>query len=316
MRIGCFVEKYNFHTKDETLALERFKSAAEAMGHGFEFIFKKDLNRLQDFDSIFIRANTDPMNTAYVVSRMADSMGKVVIDDPHSIRICSSKVVLDGLFKQNGIPSPKSLLFEGDYHPERLRSISGYLGYPIVVKAPYTKFSSHVEKAHDETEFREVTARYLKNATPIVLQEFMPTSFDWRVGMLDNKVLYLCKYMMPRGGWKVKSIVNGRHVWGDTVPIFRKNIPRKLEELAVRVSKCVGDGLYGLDIKEVDGEYYCIEINDNPSFYGGLEDAKDRDIYEKIIERLVSGRPVKPGTYRIGPEAAASGAGRGRAAGC
>lgn len=298
MKIGCFVEKYCFHTKDEALALERFKETAGAMGHEFEFIYKKDMNRLSGFDAIFIRANTDPMNTAYVVSRMADSMGKVVIDDPHSIRTCSSKVVLDGLFRQNDIPSPKSLLFDGDYSQQSLRHIYDYIGFPIVIKAPYTKFSSHVEKAHDEDEFRDIASRYLKNATPIVLQEFMPTSFDWRVGVLDNKVLYLCKYLMPRGGWKVKSIVNGKHVWGDTVPIFRKNIPKKIEELAIRVSKCVGDGLYGLDIKEINGQYYCIEINDNPSFYGGLEDGKDHDIYEKIIERLVSGRPVKPGTYR------------------
>ncbi len=298
MKIGCFVEKYNFHTKDETLALDRFKLTAESMGHEFEFIFKKDLNRLGEFDSIFIRANTDPMNTAYVCLA-ADAMGKVVIDDPHSIRTCSSKVVLDGLFKQNDILSPKSLLFDGNYRPEGLNYIFDYLKFPVVVKAPYTKFSSHVEKAHDETEFREITSRYLKNATPIVLQEFMPTSFDWRVGMLDNKVLYLCKYMMPKGGWKVKSIVNGKNIWGDTVPIFRKNIPRRLENLAVKVSKCVGDGLYGLDIKEVNGEYYCIEINDNPSFYGGLEDGKDKDIYEKIIERLTSGRRVKPGSYSV-----------------
>ncbi|HMK48220.1 MAG TPA: RimK family alpha-L-glutamate ligase [Methanocella sp.] len=299
MKIGCFVEKYNFHTKDEALALERFKLTAVAMGHDFEFIFKKDLNRLDEFDSIFIRANTDPMNTAYVVSRMVDSMGKVVIDDPHSIRTCSSKVVLDGLFKQNNISAPKSLLFDGNYSPTSLKYTFDYLRFPIVVKAPYTKFSSHVEKAHNEAEFIDITGRYLKNATPIVLQEFMPTAFDWRVGVLDNKILYLCKYMMPQGGWKVKSIVDGKHIWGDTVPIFRKNIPKKLGALAIRVSKCVGDGLYGLDIKEVDGEYYCIEINDNPSFYGGLEDGKDGDIYEKIIERLVSGRQVRPGSYVV-----------------
>jgi glutathione synthase/RimK-type ligase-like ATP-grasp enzyme len=299
MKIGCFVETYCFHLKDEAQALDRFKETAEAKGHGFDFIYKKDLNRIPEFDAIFIRANTDPMNTAYVVSRLADSMGKVVIDDPHSIRTCSSKVVLDGLFKQNDIPSPKSLLFGGDYSPANLGQIFECLRFPIVVKAPYTKFSSHVEKAHDEAEFREITSRYLKNATPIVLQEFMPTSFDWRVGVLDNHVLYLCKYLMPRGGWKVKSVVDGKHVWGDTVPIFRKNIPKKLEELAIKVSRCVGDGLYGLDVKEVGGEYYCIEINDNPSFYAGLEDGKDRDLYERIIDRLTSGRQIRPGSYRV-----------------
>jgi glutathione synthase/RimK-type ligase-like ATP-grasp enzyme len=299
MKIGCFVESYCFHTKDEAQALELFKASAEKKGHHFEFIFKKDLNRIPEFDAIFIRATTDPMNTAYVVSRMADSLGKVVIDDPHSIRMCSSKVVLDGIFKQNNIPSPKSLLFDGDYSEANLRGIFDYLKFPMVVKAPYTKFSSHVEKAHDEAEFREITSRYLKNATPIVLQEFMPTGFDWRVGVLDNKVLYLCKYYMPKGGWKVKSYVNGKQEWGKTVPILRKNIPSMLEELAIKVAKCIGDGLYGLDIKEVNGKYYCIEINDNPSFYAGLEDGKDFDLYDRIIDRLASGRPVKPGTCRL-----------------
>ena len=300
MKIGCFVETYCFHLKDEAQALEKFQQTAEARGHGFEFIYKKDLNRLPEFDAIFIRANTDPMNTAYVVSRLADELGKVVIDDPHSIRTCSSKVVLDALFKQNGIPAPKSVLFAGDYGEASLKHIFDYLQFPMVIKAPYTKFSSHVEKAHDGAEFREITSRYLKNATPIVLQQFMPTPFDWRVGVLGNEVLYLCKYLMPRGGWKVKSVVDGRQVWGDTVPIYRKNIAPKLAELAIRVSRCVGDGLYGLDIKEVDGEYYVIEINDNPSFYAGQEDAKDSDLYGKIIDRLASGVPVRPGSYRAG----------------
>jgi glutathione synthase/RimK-type ligase-like ATP-grasp enzyme len=299
MKIGCFVEKYSFHTKEEATALDRFKKAAEAKGHLFEYIFKRDMNRIPEYDAVFIRATTDPMNTAYVVSRMADALGKVVIDDPHSIRVCSSKVVLDDLFRQNDIPSPKSLLFAGDFGDGNLRHVFEYLGFPLVLKAPYTKFSSHVEKAHDEAEFRLIAARYLKNATPIVLQEYMPSGFDWRVGMLDNKILYLCKYYMPRGGWKVRSLVDGKNQWGRVVPILRKNAPRKLEELAVRVSRCVGDGLYGLDVKEIDGKFFCIEINDNPSFYADLEDGKDPDLYDKIIDRLTSGRPVMPGTYRL-----------------
>lgn len=299
MKIGCFVEKYSFHTKEEAAALDRFRLAAEAQGHGFDYVFKKDLNRIPEYDAVFIRATTDPMNTAYVVSRMAEALGKVVIDDPHSIRICSSKVVLDDLFRQNGIPSPKSMLFAGDFGDESLSRVFGSLGLPIVVKAPYTKFSSHVEKAGDVAEFRQIAARYLRHATPIVLQEYMPSGFDWRVGMLDNRILYLCKYYMPGGGWKVRSLVNGKSQWGRVVPILRRNAPKGLEELAVRVSKCVGDGLYGLDIKEIGGRFYCIEINDNPSFYAGLEDGKDPDLYEKIIDRLASGRPVKQGTYRL-----------------
>jgi len=53
MKIGCFVEKYNFHTKEETGALQKFKTTAEAKGHSFEFIFKKDLNRIRVYASLF-----------------------------------------------------------------------------------------------------------------------------------------------------------------------------------------------------------------------------------------------------------------------
>ncbi|WP_174591613.1 ATP-grasp domain-containing protein [Methanocella conradii] len=299
MKIGCFVEKYNFHTREEAGTLKLFKSTAERKGHSFDFIFKKDLDRIAEYDAIFIRATTDPMNTAYVASRMADALGKVVIDDPHSIRVCSSKVVLDDLFKQNSIPSPRALLFDGNYDQKNLKRIFDYLGFPVVLKAPYTKFSSHVEKAASEAEFREISAKYLRHATPIVLQEYMPSSFDWRVGVLDNQLLYLCKYYMPKGGWKVKSLVDGKQQWGKVVPIKRKNAPRKLAELAIKITRCVGDGLYGLDIKEIGGRFFCIEVNDNPSFYMGQEDARDPDLYEKIIDRLASGRPVKPGTYRL-----------------
>jgi glutathione synthase/RimK-type ligase-like ATP-grasp enzyme len=48
----------------------------------------------------------------------------------------------------------------------------------------------------------------------------------------------------------------------------------------------VGKGLYGVDIKEVNGEYVVVEVNDNPSIYAGYEDSVDKDIYKKIIGYL------------------------------
>jgi glutathione synthase/RimK-type ligase-like ATP-grasp enzyme len=48
----------------------------------------------------------------------------------------------------------------------------------------------------------------------------------------------------------------------------------------------VGKGLYGVDIKEVDGEFVVVEVNDNPSIYAGYEDLRDKDLYAKIINYL------------------------------
>ena len=288
MKIACFVEAYNFNSKPERSALKKFKSTAESMGHSFEFIYKNDISKISDYDALFIRATTDPSSSAYIVSRLAEQSGLKVIDDPHSIRTCSNKAILHDLFQRNNIPSPKSILFYGDYSRETLDTIFKTLGFPLIIKTPYTRFSSHVEKARDEIEFIEVSKHLLRKAKVLVLQEYIYSDFDWRVGILRNEVIYLCKYCIPDGGWKVKSKINGKNVWGDTIALSKDSISPELKEISVTLSKCVGSGLYGLDVKETSDGYKVIEINDNPSIYDGYEDTVDRDIYEKIINALIS----------------------------
>lgn len=288
MKIACFVEAYNFKDKSERCALSKFKSTAESMGHTFEFIYKDDLSGIPDYDALFIRATTDPSSSAYIASRLAEQYGLKVIDDPHSIRTCSNKAILHDLFLKNNIPAPKSVLFYGDFSRESLNNIHTTLGSPVIIKTPYTRFSSHVEKANNEAEFIEISKRFLRKSKILLLQEYIRSDFDWRVGMLGNEVLYLCKYCIPIGGWKVKSKINGKNVWGDTIAVPRDSISQELKDICTTLSKCVGGGLYGLDVKETDDGYKVIEINDNPSIYDGYEDAIDKDIYEKIIGALVS----------------------------
>ncbi len=288
MKLACFVEAYNFKDKSERKALSKFKSTAESMGHTFNFIFKEDISKICEYNALFIRATTDPSNSAYVVSRLAEQSGLKVIDDPHSIRTCSNKAILHDLFLKNNIPSPKSLLFTGDYSSECLDNIFETLGTPVVIKTPYTRFSSHVEKAESIQEFVSISKKLLRKSKVLVVQEYVMSDFDWRVGILQNEVIYLCKYCIPNGGWKVKSKINGKNVWGDTIAVPRGSISPELKEICINLSKCVGDGLYGLDVKETSNGYKVIEINDNPSIYEGYEDVIDRDIYEKIISALVS----------------------------
>ena len=286
MKIACFVEAYNFKDRSERNALSRFRSTAEYMGHSFEFIFKEDIPEIPEYDALFIRATTDPGNSAYIASRLAEQSGLKVIDDPHSIRTCSNKAILHDLFLKNNIPAPKSMLFAGE--EGAIDSIFSMLGTPVIIKTPYTRFSSHVEKANNREEFIEISKRFLRKSKVVIVQEYIRSDFDWRVGILQNQVLYLCKYCIPEGEWKVKSKINGRNVWGETIAIPRDSISPELKERCIGLSNCVGDGLYGLDVKETADGYKFIEINDNPSIYAGYEDVADKDIYEKIISALGS----------------------------
>lgn len=286
MKIGCFVETYNFKYKEEVEALKIFQTTAEIMGHSFEVIGKDIINRIDEFDSIFIRATTDPLFTSYVVSRIAEEKGKKVIDDSESIRICSDKVALYHRLKKNDVPMPKTVPFYGDF--EKLESIVEELGYPIVVKAPNSRFSLMVEKANNLEELVVISKRFLRRSKAVVLQNFIPSTFDWRVGVLGGEVIYTCKYLFPKGGWKVRDVVNNRVVWGDVKAVNRENAPSKLKKVALNAAKCIGNGLYGVDVKQMENEFYVIEVNDNPTIMHGMEDVKDRDIYEKIILALIS----------------------------
>jgi glutathione synthase/RimK-type ligase-like ATP-grasp enzyme len=56
--------------------------------------------------------------------------------------------------------------------------------------------------------------------------------------------------------------------------------------VALKACRVVGKGFYGVDIKEVDGDYVVVGVNGNPSIYAGYEDLRDQEIYEKIIAYL------------------------------
>ncbi|MGB9960364.1 MAG: ATP-grasp domain-containing protein [Candidatus Bathyarchaeales archaeon] len=288
-RIACFVEKYNFSYSKEAEALQTFKKTAENMGHEFNFMFRNGLSEIPKYDAVFIRATTDPLYTAYVVSKTAWELGLKVIDDPESIRVCANKIHQYKLFERFNVPHiPTIFLNKEEFHHKRISEIFELFGKPVVLKAPYTSFSKYVEKVACETSFREVAKRFFRRSDFLVVQKFMPSRFDWRVGVLNNEVLYVCKYMMPKGKWKhgVKRRGKPSFVWGRTVSLKRDNAPQMLKEIALKACEAVGRGLYGVDIKEINGEYLVVEVNDNPSIYSGYEDYRDRDIYEKIIKQL------------------------------
>jgi glutathione synthase/RimK-type ligase-like ATP-grasp enzyme len=288
-RIACFVEKYNFSYSKEAEALQNFKQTAKSMGHEFNFMFRNGLSEIPKYDAVFIRATTDPLYTAYVVSKTAWELGLKVIDDPESIRICANKIHQYRLFEKFGVPHiPTLFLNKEEFHHRQISEIFELFGKPVVIKAPYTSFSKYVEKVACETSFRDVAKRFFRRSDFLVVQKFMPSRFDWRVGVLNNEVLYVCKYMMPKGKWKhgVKRRGKPSFVWGRTVSLKRDNAPQRLKETALKACAVVGCGLYGVDIKEVNGEYVVVEVNDNPSIYRGYEDFRDKDIYEKIIKQL------------------------------
>lgn len=263
-------------------AIQKFIRAAEKLHMEAEVITRDDYSRLGEFDALFIRETTAVNHHTFRFARRAAAEGLVAIDDPDSILKCTNKVYLAEVLEKNGIPAPRSFVV----HRDNVAEVEAAVGLPCILKQPDSSFSQGVVKADDKAGLdRELMALFEKSDL-VIAQEFMPTEFDWRVGVIDGKPLYLCKYYMAGKDWKVISkdaqgkILNGR---SETLPV--ELAPRKLLSIALKAAKLIGDGLYGLDIKQVGGQFYVIEINDNPNLDCGWEDAviKD-DLYTRIME--------------------------------
>jgi glutathione synthase/RimK-type ligase-like ATP-grasp enzyme len=76
-------------------------------------------------------------------------------------------------------------------------------------------------------------------------------------------------------------------VWGNYATLAVADAPPAVVQTAVKAAKLMGDGLYGVDIKEIDGRPMVIEINDNPSIEAGVEDkVLGAALYDAIIGAL------------------------------
>lgn len=288
-KLGIFVNRQTLSSSEQLTALIKCRDTAESMGHTAEFIFPVDIKKIPRLDALFIRANTDPMNVTYVASKMASLYGVPVIDDPQSIQICADKVNMYMHLMKGNLPIPRTqFLGKKDVTPENVRLLFGELGTPVVLKEPSTSFSARVEKASSVTEFLKVAKRFLRMSDWIVVQEYIPSKYDWRVGVLNGEFLYACRYVIPSQTFKIQASVNGHLVYCGVESVLQDEVPSEIIDLGIEAGNAIGKGLYGVDIKEKDGRLYVIEVNDNPSLDGG-EDVQYPDVYRRIISFLVSG---------------------------
>jgi glutathione synthase/RimK-type ligase-like ATP-grasp enzyme len=277
-------------------ALERFEDAAESLGFSVERITKDDIGRLAEFDALFIRETTSVNHHTFRMARRAEAEGLVVIDDSNSILKCTNKVYLAELLARQKVPSPKTLVV----HADNIDEVVPTLGLPVVLKQPDSSFSKGVTKVDTEEQLRLVVRDMLKESELIVAQAFVPTDFDWRVGVIDGRALYVCKYFMARRHWQIirRDETGENAAEGGCQTLAIGEAPKDVIQTALKAANLLGDGLYGVDLKQVGGQCYVIEINDNPNIDSGYEDrvlksALYREIMSVFMQRIEASKRVR-----------------------
>jgi len=263
-------------------ALKKFIKIGRELGIEVELISQQHYGRLPEFDALFIRETTGIDHHTYRFAKKAEAQGLVVIDDPTSMLRCANKVYLADLFRTHHVPCPKTwLLHKGNaLHLDRVEREAGF---PMVIKIPDGSFSRGIVKVNNRHELNSKVDELFQKSALLLAQEFLYTEFDWRIGIFNNRALYACRYYMVKNHWQIyhhhESRIDSGHF--ETLPTFE--VPKAVLEAALKATQPIGNGLYGVDVKEKNGKGYVIEVNDNPNIDSGIEDKYLGDELYRLI---------------------------------
>lgn len=279
-------------------ALNKFKVAANKKGMYVEFITRKDIDKINEFDAVFIRETTNVNDYTYEFSRMAYAEGLVVIDDPWSILKCSNKIYQNEIFRKHKIQTPQTTVFTKNLFNKKMLD---EILYPVVLKQPDSAFSLGVFKVNNPEEAMNALDRLFKKSDMVVCQEFVYSEFDWRIGILDNKPLFACKYYMSQNHWQIYNWkAKGDENTGDAETLPIENVPEQVIKTALKAASIIGDGLYGVDLKMIDGKVYVVEVNDNPNIDSGIEDlVSGNTLYETVMESFMNRIEIAKNVQKI-----------------
>ena len=261
-------------------ALKHFAAAAERLGFGVDFLEKDDYSRLPEFDALFIRETTAVNHHTFRFAQRAAAEGLVVMDDPESILRCTNKVYQAVAFEGHDVPTPVTFI-GSEIDPDQ---IVHTVGLPCVLKVPDSSFSRGVVKCSTREELVEEGRKVLEESELVLVQEFVPSEFDWRVGIIGGEPLWACRYHMAPGHWQIVDRGTGTPSYGKVETWPMEAVPKKVLSAALRAAGTIGDGLYGVDLKQIGKKVVVMEVNDNPNLDAGYEDViLKNDLYMHIM---------------------------------
>lgn len=271
----------------DKVALKKFIKIGKKMGLWVELITKQDFPTLLEYDALFIRETTAINSHTYRFAAKAEHEDIPCIDDTQSIIRCCNKVFLHELLQAHDVPIPKTMVIDRHSKAAFFDSIS----FPVVIKIPDGSFSRGIYKAENRQQLEKYSTDMLKKSEIILCQEFVESEFDWRIGILNKQPLFALQYFMAKGHWQIYNhqARTKAQKTGDHRTVSLNKVPLKVLETSVKAAGLIGDGLYGVDLKQTkNGDVIVIEVNDNPNIDSGIEDTVAGDaLYQNILEHLV-----------------------------
>jgi glutathione synthase/RimK-type ligase-like ATP-grasp enzyme len=284
--VGILVEPDSILAPSNPGALDAFTRAFERRGRRVRRLEVGAAEPLDGLCALLVRATTRTVGPVAELIARAHARGIALLEPPEVVARCCNKAWQAERFARAGLPTPATRLGV----PGQEAELIGALGLPCVVKIPDSSGGQGVFRATSPSGLRSALERVAQGSAVAVVQAFVPSAFDWRIGLIDGVPLYASRYEMVQGHWQI-------HLWeGDglaavgadrALPLDR--VPVEVLAAAVGAARAVGGGLLGVDLKLVDGRPFVIEVNDTPTIFAGDEDAvAGPGLYEQVADALLA----------------------------
>ena len=102
---------------------------------------------------------------------------------------------------------------------------------------------------------------------------------------MELRTYLLIDSMQPQFAALTGMLLKGDVPVEGMAEIFVELAPASVVRTALKAANLIGDGLYGVDLKQVGRKCYVIEVNDNPTIQAGFEDTiLKEELYRRIME--------------------------------
>lgn len=234
----------------------------------------------EDNEYTFIAKNTICITRAGAVEDEAglsltsafQNSGAFMMNTRSAMLTCDNKLTTSLLFEKFTIPTPptafvsneknirKSLKLIGDKFPVIVKTLTGTQGIGVIKIESYESLVSTVQALW-------------KHDAELMIQEYMPTDYDVRTFVVDNKIFASTQRIKKSGEFR-----SNQHRGADVKPYKLNEKEKNIILRAARASKAY---LVGVDHINYKGESYVLEVNGSPGTGAEYEGYSSEDYVEK-----------------------------------
>lgn len=218
---------------------------------------------LKEYDLVYFKSWDKARIEALCVATYAKYNNIKFVDKLPLLTPTSNKIYQTLKLGLEGFTVPKSLFvsnLQNISYDEVCKNIGSHT---FIMKAISAREGNHNYKVDSEQMFGDILSESLD--TKFIFQEFIPNSFDFRIGVMGTDVAYIKKRIRQNTHSHLNNVAMGSMV---EILDPKDSTLQDVCTKSIRASEILGISVAGVDIvqSDIDRNYYILEINRSPAF--------------------------------------------------